>query len=454
MALSFVGVSTSGDATPAAIPTGTAVGDLMIAKGFDNSATAPSVPSGWTLITTASRSGAAQTICFRIFQSGDSGPVWAGVTSNSIISYTGQDPTDAIGAVNSATGTTTTLTMPSVTLEVTDGTSWVVALYGHRQGGGGFNTPTGMTERWDAADGAIGQAGSDTNGGVASFSGGTFTLVGGSSAAWACTAIEIFPAATGDPPSEGSASGTITWAGSATGQMAPQGSATGSVSFAGAATGARASLGSASGSVAFSGTATGARTPKGAASGTITWAGSATGEAPIEGVNTGSAAGTITWAGTATGAMQPKGSATGTVAWVGAATGEAPATINSGTASGTIAWAGSATGARMSLGSASATILWTGLAVGEGVDPTFFFSPPTHEEPFRTKYPPLSYYRMTYAASIVRVNGSFVAMRVPAPHLLDGLEEGVDYFRGGYEYTITQAVAQELQAAGYTVGGL
>jgi hypothetical protein len=63
----------------------------------------------------------------------------------------------------------------------------------------------------------------------------------------------------------------------------------------------------------------------------------------------------------------------------------------------------------------------------------------------------LSYFRLTYAASVVKVNGTFTSIRTPAPELLEGLTEGIDYFRGGCQYEVSAALADELEAAGYSV---
>lgn len=82
----------------------------------------------------------------------------------------------------------------------------------------------------------------------------------------------------------------------------------------------------------------------------------------------------------------------------------------------------------------------------------FRFEPPVHEEPMRTHVPPLRYYRLSWANSIVRVNGSFVPIRTPSFEILtDAGEQGVDWFRGGCVYDVTSTTASELQAAGYTV---
>jgi hypothetical protein len=69
----------------------------------------------------------------------------------------------------------------------------------------------------------------------------------------------------------------------------------------------------------------------------------------------------------------------------------------------------------------------------------------------RTRVHPLVYYRLTYASSVVKVDGTFVSMRTPTPEQLEGLTEGVDFFRGGYQYEVSSAIASELEADGYSV---
>jgi hypothetical protein len=82
-----------------------------------------------------------------------------------------------------------------------------------------------------------------------------------------------------------------------------------------------------------------------------------------------------------------------------------------------------------------------------------FFTPPTHEEPMRTDVRPLVYYRQTWANSIVRINGTLTSIRTPAFELLEAAgEHGVDYFIGGHEYEVTEAVAQELINEGFMEG--
>lgn len=93
-------------------------------------------------------------------------------------------------------------------------------------------------------------------------------------------------------------------------------------------------------------------------------------------------------------------------------------------------------------------------AIGTSTALRFFFSPPTHEEPFRVNpqgpFRVLAYHRMTYANSLIQVGGTWTSVRVPPPEVLNDLKEGVTFFRGGYEYVIDYDTAQSLIAAGYS----
>lgn len=170
----------------------------------------------------------------------------------------------------------------------------------------------------------------------------------------------------------------------------------------------------------------------GESTGTISWDGSATGEAPFIPGSGGAVTGSFSWTGVASGATTSQGSATGGVFFAGAATGFKPAdpTAHVGVATGLVTWVCAAFGGNLQL----------------------YFEPPTHEEPMRTNVRPLNYFRLTYAKSVVRVNGTFVQIRSPLPEVLEAAgQEGVDYFLGGRVYAITDAIAAELTAAGFPV---
>ena len=81
------------------------------------------------------------------------------------------------------------------------------------------------------------------------------------------------------------------------------------------------------------------------------------------------------------------------------------------------------------------------------------FTPPTHEEPIRTDVRPLCYYRLTWAASVVRVDGVFRSVRTPSQALIDasGGVEGRDFFRGGRSYYVDENLAAKLETDGFAV---
>lgn len=84
-------------------------------------------------------------------------------------------------------------------------------------------------------------------------------------------------------------------------------------------------------------------------------------------------------------------------------------------------------------------------------EPLYRFSPPTHREPYRSSTRPLVYHTLDYAKTIVKVNGLYVSIKTPDPSLLEGLTEGVDWFRGGCEYEVTRSVYDLLEASGFSV---
>ncbi len=78
------------------------------------------------------------------------------------------------------------------------------------------------------------------------------------------------------------------------------------------------------------------------------------------------------------------------------------------------------------------------------------FTPPTREEnlPLKGWW---SRYAIQVGKSVVRISGVMTLHPFPTLQELADLTEGVDYFLGGYTYTITDAQAAELEAAGFTV---
>ena len=163
-----------------------------------------------------------------------------------------------------------------------------------------------------------------------------------------------------------------------------------------------------------------------------------------EGLSTGSAAMSIvaiyqitaTGTGTTTGSAALRVIAAVTATGLDTSTGSAAMSIQA-------QYALSASGLDYSTGSVQILL----------IEAVRFFSPPTHEEPIRSNVRPLNYYRLTWAPSVVRVNGVFATVRSPHVDLLTAAGvEGVDYFIGGHLYEVSAQTASELVAAGYTLG--
>jgi hypothetical protein len=87
------------------------------------------------------------------------------------------------------------------------------------------------------------------------------------------------------------------------------------------------------------------------------------------------------------------------------------------------------------------------------VIPTYRFEPPTYarqwEPPPLVKRPMV---QLTESISVVRVGGSLRQIKSPSHEQLQAAgAEGRDYFLGGHVYVVSHSIAQELQAAGFTV---
>jgi hypothetical protein len=190
MAITYIGSATG--TTSASLPTGWQPGDLAIVAAFrDGSTTAPSLPSGWTNIQASGANTCSIRVGYRVLQSGDTGTgTWTNATNVVVHVYRGIDSTP-IGASAVSGGSSTTVTYSALTLQVTDGTSWVAGFAGHRSTDTTIETPpTGMTNRSDSLNATAELAGHDTNGGVASWSQGTVS-VGGTSSGWRSCTVEI-----------------------------------------------------------------------------------------------------------------------------------------------------------------------------------------------------------------------------------------------------------------------
>lgn len=280
MANSFVGSATG--TTSATLPAHQA-NDLIVGFAFrDGSTTLPTVPAGWT----TQDSGAANANCLVLVSkiaasSGETTGTFTNATSVNFHVYRGIDLTTPIGAKAQGVSTTTSHTFPGLTLQVTDGTSWVGAFIGSRAIDSAIETPpTGMTNRSTTLDATDETAGHDTNGGVSSWSSVGITQ-GGTTTGSRSVVYEIRAASTGI---SGDLAGSISFTGASDGTVLVQGASDVSIDFPASATGQILASGAASSTFALDGTATGtigSTSISGAADVTLDFSLSATGVGPI-----------------------------------------------------------------------------------------------------------------------------------------------------------------------------
>lgn len=175
--------------TTATIPSHVS-GDLLVAFAFrDGSTTQPTLPAGWTGITTR----AGTTCCGRwawkrAASSSETSGTWTSATELEIAVYSG---VDRVGASASQAGTAASVTYPALTMQF--GNSWVSASAGHRSINTTLETPpSGMTLRDNRLDATAESAIFDTNGLVTSFTSRSVS-VGGTASGWVAGSVELVP---------------------------------------------------------------------------------------------------------------------------------------------------------------------------------------------------------------------------------------------------------------------
>ncbi len=156
LTLSVVGTSTgdiSGGTVPLTIPAAVATGDLLIAQIFNDNSSSP--PTGWAQLSLISSGGGnAQSALYqRVATAGDAGttasfPVGGTKAGGGLIAVrnaTGLVPGTHVAGLDN--DKTVTIVAPSVT--TTKANSFLISFFGTIAAGGGFTTPTGMTEDYD-----------------------------------------------------------------------------------------------------------------------------------------------------------------------------------------------------------------------------------------------------------------------------------------------------------------
>lgn len=218
MAISRIGQN-SAASTTVSIPAHVA-GDLLLFFAYrSSSATVITVPGGVTSLSSVAANTNASAVGYKIASSSsETSGTWTNAESLIVVVYRGAS---GVGASSVVTNATTPFPYPSLTLNVTTGTSWVVAAVGVRIDLSAPETPpSGMTNVSDIVITTGEAALHDTNGGVSSWAGGN----GGSSGGfrYRIHTIEILAADTGIVGTLNATLGALTSA--STGQLAISGS--------------------------------------------------------------------------------------------------------------------------------------------------------------------------------------------------------------------------------------
>jgi hypothetical protein len=188
-AISFIGQCAA--AATSCTPPAHAIGDLFVAAaGRDASATAPTLPSGWTSVTTASINGTSSAdsallvACKVATTTSETATGFTNAGWLAVHIYRGQKGGDTAACASTILGTpqnftstvnttTTTVTYNSVTNA--DANSWDVGLGFAPAATAGLTTaPTSMTNR--STIGSTKLAGHDTNAGVSSWTTANVTI--------------------------------------------------------------------------------------------------------------------------------------------------------------------------------------------------------------------------------------------------------------------------------------
>jgi hypothetical protein len=189
MSISFVGAQGAAGTT-VTIPAHQ-VGDMILIFAYrDGSNTAPTAPTAggtvptWTLITSAGANTNSANFRYAVATATTTtSGTWTNATEIICLVYRGAKLVGVNGATN---GTGTSISYPALTLQRTDGSSWVAGIAGHRSATNVEAAPTGMTNRASSGTEA---AGHDTNGGVSSWSVQTVTV--NASSGWRGVTVEL-----------------------------------------------------------------------------------------------------------------------------------------------------------------------------------------------------------------------------------------------------------------------
>lgn len=195
MAIAFVGADGASVAPAAAtitLPAHT-TGDVILIWAWNpNSTTLPTLPAGYTSIFTVSASVRGGRLGYKIAaSSGETSGNWVNARQLEVVIYRN---VASLGTPTSGSASSTTVAYPSLTLGVTDGSSWVVCFGGHRAATNVGTAPASLTNR--AAVTATGStAAHDTNAGVSSWAGDSSSV--DATGVWSAVSLELVASGSG-----------------------------------------------------------------------------------------------------------------------------------------------------------------------------------------------------------------------------------------------------------------
>lgn len=198
--ISRVGTPTSAEATTVSIPSGHQAGDIILIFAFrDGSATNPTVPAGWNVITkTTDGTSCSVSIGWKIATSGaESSGTWTNATGLMCHVYRGADKIKPFGTLTANAGTTSPSTYGStigVGKDIMDN-QWFVAFQAHRSTDTTTlsNNPTGYTNLINALGATQDMVSFDTNGPVQSGFAQNTVAPGGTASGWQTCQLPIYP---------------------------------------------------------------------------------------------------------------------------------------------------------------------------------------------------------------------------------------------------------------------
>jgi hypothetical protein len=179
-----------------------ASGDLLFVLVRRLSATPPSIPEHFTNVYSNGANGISIRIGYRIAtSSAEVSGTWTNGGGIGCAVYRGINTSDPIGAIGTeANGSSLDGVMNSLTLEVTDDTSWVVGCIGMGDGNAAYNHPDGLTNRCQIVGSTERGIICDTNAGVSTYAGDAeITDLNQSTSSYQCIPIEIKAASAGGP---------------------------------------------------------------------------------------------------------------------------------------------------------------------------------------------------------------------------------------------------------------